>query len=59
MFDQHTKSLLPDVELSRRQFVLTSLAAGFALAAQPISAQTIVTDTAGGRHCLSGLSGAA
>lgn len=47
MFDQHTKSLLPDAELSRRQFVLTSLAAGFALAAQPISAQTIVTDTAG------------
>ncbi|MGQ9896588.1 MAG: dienelactone hydrolase family protein, partial [Acidobacteriota bacterium] len=47
MLDQHTKSLLPDAELSRRKFVLTSLTAGFALAVQPISAQTIVTDTAG------------
>lgn len=47
MFEQHEKSLLPDAELTRRRFVLTSLAAGFALAAQPVSAQTIVTDAEG------------
>ncbi len=47
MLDQHERSLLPDTELTRRRFVLTSLAAGFALATQPISAQTIVTDTQG------------
>jgi carboxymethylenebutenolidase len=35
------------VELSRRGFVVSSLAAGFALAAQPVSAQTITTDTTG------------
>lgn len=33
--------------LTRRDFVASSLAAGFALAVQPITAQTIVTDTAG------------
>ncbi|MBV8890163.1 MAG: dienelactone hydrolase family protein [Alphaproteobacteria bacterium] len=32
---------------SRRGFVVTSLAAGFALSAQPISAQTITTDATG------------
>jgi carboxymethylenebutenolidase len=40
-------SLLGKVELTRREFVVTSLAAGFALAVQPVSAQTITTDTAG------------
>ena len=35
------------VEFSRRGFVVSSLAAGFALAAQPVSAQTITTDTTG------------
>jgi hypothetical protein len=40
-------SLLPKTDLTRRGFVMTSLAAGFALAAQPISAQTITTDTKG------------
>ena len=35
------------IELSRRGFVATSLAAGFALAAQPVSAETITTDTKG------------
>lgn len=34
-------------ELGRRGFVMTKLAAGFALATHPISAQTITTDTAG------------
>src|SRR5882724_12802023 len=40
-------SLLPKSDLTRRGFVVTSLAAGFALAAQPVSAQTITTDTTG------------
>ncbi len=35
------------MDLSRRGFVATSLAAGFALAAQPISADTITTDSKG------------
>jgi carboxymethylenebutenolidase len=44
----HAKSLEPDpVPAGRRGFVVTSLAAGFALATQPISAQTITTDTEG------------
>lgn len=34
-----------DPELTRREFVVTTLAAGFALAVQPVSAQTITTDT--------------
>ena len=32
---------------TRRQFVVTTLATGFALATQPVSAQTITTDTTG------------
>ena len=40
-------SLAPRLDFSRREFVVTSLAAGFALAAQPVSAQTITTDTKG------------
>jgi carboxymethylenebutenolidase len=40
-------SLLGKVEFTRRDFVVTSLAAGFALAVQPVSAQTITTDTDG------------
>ena len=38
-------SLLPKTEFTRREFVMTSLAAGFALAVQPVSAQTITTDS--------------
>jgi carboxymethylenebutenolidase len=38
-------SLIPD--LSRRQFVVTSLTAGFALAVRPVSADTITTDAKG------------
>ena len=38
--------LLPE-EVTRRRFVVTSLAAGFALAVQPVSAQTITTDAQG------------
>src|SRR5262245_16480778 len=45
--DDDLRSLLPTAELTRRGVVVTSLAAGFALAAQPVSAQTITTDTQG------------
>ncbi len=45
--DQDRTSVLPKVELSRRNFVVTSLAGGFALAVQPVSADTITTDTDG------------
>ncbi|MBI3329449.1 MAG: dienelactone hydrolase family protein, partial [Nitrospinae bacterium] len=41
------QSLMPKTEFTRREFVVTSLAAGFALAVQPISAQTITTDATG------------
>jgi len=40
-------SLLPKIEFTRREFVVTSLAAGFALAVQPVTAQTITTDATG------------
>jgi carboxymethylenebutenolidase len=40
-------SLLPKIEVTRREFVVTSLAAGFALAVQPVEADTITTDTNG------------
>jgi carboxymethylenebutenolidase len=41
------RSLLHWTEFSRRDFVVTSLATGFALAVQPVSAETIQTDTKG------------
>jgi len=41
------KSWLPKTDFSRREFVVTTLATGFALAVQPISAKTITTDTEG------------
>lgn len=48
MLKQELDSLYPQTEMSRRNFFVTSLAAGFALAVQPISAQTtITTDTTG------------
>ena len=37
----------PKTEYNRREFIVTTLAGGFALAVQPISAQTITTDTNG------------
>ena len=41
-------SLLPKSQLTRREFVVTTLAAGFALAVQPVTAQTVITtDTKG------------
>jgi carboxymethylenebutenolidase len=41
------KSLLPKLDFTRRRFVVTTLGAGFALAVQPVSAETITTDTKG------------
>jgi carboxymethylenebutenolidase len=43
----HIKSLSSRTTLSRRDFVVKSLAAGFALAALPVSAETITTDSQG------------
>ena len=40
-------SFLPKRDFNRREFVVTSLAAGFALAVQPVAAETITTDTKG------------
>jgi carboxymethylenebutenolidase len=40
-------ALQPKNTVTRREFVVTTLATGFALATQPVSAQTITTDTAG------------
>jgi carboxymethylenebutenolidase len=40
-------SFRPRSDFSRREFVVTTLATGFALAVQPVSAQTITTDTKG------------
>jgi carboxymethylenebutenolidase len=45
--DDELTGLIPKTEFSRRKFVLTSLTAGWALAVQPISAQTITTDSTG------------
>ncbi|HZX61555.1 MAG TPA: dienelactone hydrolase family protein [Candidatus Methylomirabilis sp.] len=38
---------LTTTAMTRREFVVTTLAAGFALAVQPVSAQTVTTDTKG------------
>jgi carboxymethylenebutenolidase len=48
-FSDHILSLKPKLDVNRRNFVkMGSLATGFALAAQPICAQTVIkTDTAG------------
>jgi carboxymethylenebutenolidase len=40
-------SLLPRMDLTRRAMLVTSLATGFALAVQPVSAQTITTGSDG------------
>jgi carboxymethylenebutenolidase len=45
--DEELVGLLPG-EVSRRGFIVGSLAAGFALAAQPVAAQTVVTTDARG-----------
>src|SRR5262249_11667367 len=40
-------SLMTTTELTRRQFVVTTLAGGFALAGRPLPAQTITPDATG------------
>ncbi len=46
--DPHFDSLYPALKLGRRGFIVTALGAGFALATQPVVAQTAIkTDTAG------------
>ncbi|MCK6450522.1 MAG: dienelactone hydrolase family protein [Alphaproteobacteria bacterium] len=42
-FKSDLESLIPDAPLSRRGFVVTSLSAGFAAAAMPVQAQTMIT----------------
>jgi carboxymethylenebutenolidase len=39
--------LVPSTDWTRRGFVVTTLASGFALSVQPVSAETITTDTKG------------
>src|SRR4051794_2261670 len=41
------RSLLPKVDFTRREFVVTTLAVGFAAAVQPVAADTIKTDSDG------------
>jgi carboxymethylenebutenolidase len=45
--DRDRVGLLPEFDVSRRGFVVTTLAAGFAAATRPVAAETITTDTAG------------
>ena len=40
-------SLLPKTDFTRRGFVVTTLASGFALSVQPVTAQTITTSSDG------------
>lgn len=47
MIHEELAGLLGPNEVTRRQFVVTTLGVGFALAAQPVSAQTITTDANG------------
>ncbi|HXA71369.1 MAG TPA: dienelactone hydrolase family protein [Stellaceae bacterium] len=44
----HPKSRAPKIRLSRRDFVVTGITAGFALAVQPVQAQTVITTDTNG-----------
>jgi len=44
---EHLTALEAKTSFTRREFVVTTLASGFALAVQPVSAQTITTDATG------------
>jgi carboxymethylenebutenolidase len=48
MSQQEFDSLVPELRLSRRGFLVTSVGAGFALATQPINAQTAIRTDADG-----------
>ena len=45
--NENLLSLKPKTDVTRREFVVTTLAAGFALAVLPVSAQAITTDSTG------------
>ena len=47
VFEAEHCEVLPRASWSRRGFLVTTLATGFAVAAGPISAETITTDTIG------------
>src|SRR5262249_46150318 len=47
-FDPDIASLAAQTDFSRRGFVVTSLATGFALAVQPVTAQTVITTDTNG-----------
>jgi carboxymethylenebutenolidase len=47
-FDQDRLSLSTRLDFSRRQMVVTTLATGFAMAVQPVAAQTTITTDAAG-----------
>src|SRR5437879_11876269 len=44
---EHLLGFIPKTDVTRRGFAMTTLAAGFALAVQPVSAETITTDAEG------------
>jgi carboxymethylenebutenolidase len=44
---EKSRNVTPGPDVTRREFVVTTLAAGFALAVQPVAAQTVTTDTGG------------
>lgn len=46
--ESQVRSLVAKTDFSRRGFVLTSLTAGFALAVQPVMAQSVITTDTGG-----------
>ena len=46
--DSHLESLLPAIRPSRRGFLASSGAVGFALAAGPLNAQSVITSSADG-----------
>jgi len=50
--DPHLESLLPSVKPSRRGFIATSGSLGFALAAGPLNAQSVITTPADGLEVL-------
>ncbi len=47
LVEPELEGLVPRTSWSRRGFVMTSIATGFALSVQPVSAATITTDSAG------------
>ncbi len=47
-FDPDLRTLVGKIDLSRREVVVTTLASGFALAVQPVAAQTAITTDANG-----------